>query len=79
MTGTNETDQYFTPGIDPNKPLPDLGQDRIASDRFSSRETQAQEWRNLWRMANASPPACPRAAGGKGTLPMHNKQLTLLW
>jgi len=30
------TDKYFTPPIDPAAPLPDLGQGRIDSARFSS-------------------------------------------
>lgn len=41
--------KYFTPAIDPNTPLPSLGEERIASDRFSSPAFMAREWSLLWR------------------------------
>ncbi|ARN74112.1 aromatic ring-hydroxylating oxygenase subunit alpha [Oceanicoccus sagamiensis] len=43
------SDKYFTPSIDADAPLPDLGNERIASDRFSSPEYMKQEWSKLWR------------------------------
>ncbi len=43
------TGKYFTPPIDPAAPLPDLGQGRIDSARFSSPEVMQREWTHLWR------------------------------
>ena len=39
----------FTPGIDPNTSLPDLGTERIDNARFSGTTDSELEWRQLWR------------------------------
>ena len=44
-----DSSKYFTPGIDPDTPLPDLGQGRIGAERFSSPAIMQQEWQKLWR------------------------------
>ncbi|WP_101757182.1 SRPBCC family protein [Oceanicoccus sp. KOV_DT_Chl] len=38
-----------TPVINSNNPTPDIGKDRIASDRFSSPSYMQQEWPQVWR------------------------------
>ncbi|NND67234.1 MAG: aromatic ring-hydroxylating dioxygenase subunit alpha [Halioglobus sp.] len=49
MSATNNSGKYFTPPIDPATPLPDIGQERIGSARFSSRDVMQREWTHLWR------------------------------
>ena len=49
MSPANKTDKYFTPPIDAATPLPNIGEERIASQRFSSPEYMAEEWPKLWR------------------------------
>lgn len=49
MPANNKPGKYFTPGIDANKPLPDIGQQRIPAERFSSAHYKEQEWTQLWR------------------------------
>lgn len=39
----------FTPEIDTTVPHPNIGLDRIASDRFSSQPFMQQEWPQIWR------------------------------
>jgi len=41
--------KYFTPGINPDAELPDLGRQRIDSTRFSSHDYMHREWQLLWR------------------------------
>ena len=48
MSQDKSKSHYFTPGIDPNRPLPDLGQSRIETSRFSSPEYTDREWTQLW-------------------------------
>ena len=45
----SDADDYFTPGIDPKAPLPDLGNDRIDAGRFRGDADSAREWQRLWR------------------------------
>ena len=53
---TDSEQKYFTPPIDGDAPLPDLGHERIDTARFSSREFMAKEWTHLWRRVwNAGP------------------------
>lgn len=49
MSPTDKADKYFTPGINPDTPLPNIGEERIASERFSSVQFMAQEWPKVWR------------------------------
>ena len=49
MSQDKPKSRYFTPGIDPDCPLPDLGQSRIETSRFSSPEYKDREWTQLWR------------------------------
>ena len=44
-----DSSKYFTPGIDPNASLPDLGQGRVGAERFSSPAIMQSEWTKLWR------------------------------
>jgi phenylpropionate dioxygenase-like ring-hydroxylating dioxygenase large terminal subunit len=46
---SSEHNKYFTPPIDPDAPLPDIGQERISAARFSSPDFMAKEWTQLWR------------------------------
>lgn len=56
MSSNNETKSYFTPGIDSSEPLPDIGEKRIPSERFSSPQYMSREWTQLWRKVwNAGP------------------------
>ena len=53
---TDSEQKYFTPPIDDDAPLPDLGHERIDAARFSSREFMDREWTHLWRKVwNAGP------------------------
>lgn len=38
-----------TPPVDPARPLPDLGSERIPGERFHSREWMDLEWTRMWR------------------------------
>lgn len=49
MSSADADKKYFTPGIDADAPLPDLGQQRLNKDRFSSADFMAREWSHLWR------------------------------
>lgn len=49
MTQENNNSIPFTPPIDPSKPNPNIGRDRITSDRFSSMHFMQQEWQKIWR------------------------------
>ncbi|MEH6589874.1 MAG: aromatic ring-hydroxylating dioxygenase subunit alpha [Halioglobus sp.] len=44
-----DKNKYFTPPIDPDAPLPDIGQGRISAERFKSKEFMGKEWSHLWR------------------------------
>jgi phenylpropionate dioxygenase-like ring-hydroxylating dioxygenase large terminal subunit len=41
--------RYFTPPIDSEKPLPNIGDGRISTQRFSSADYMDVEWTKLWR------------------------------
>lgn len=49
MNASDTPKKYFTPPIDSSTPLPDLGQGRIESARFSSRSVMDAEWTKVWR------------------------------
>lgn len=49
MSTANSKDKYFTPPIDGNAPLPNIGQGRIEASRFSSADVMQREWSHLWR------------------------------
>lgn len=49
MPPADDPDKYFTPGIDPNAPLPNIGEQRIPAGRFSSASYKQAEWTKLWR------------------------------
>jgi hypothetical protein len=42
-------DDYRTPSIDRNTPLPDIGHERLSGDRFHSIDYMQKEWTHLWR------------------------------
>ncbi len=39
----------FTPTIDRNTPLPDIGTEILSGDRFHSKDFMDKEWTHLWR------------------------------
>ena len=47
MSSSDTQQKYFTPPIDSNTPLPDLGQGRVDSARFSSPEVMHAEWTKI--------------------------------
>jgi phenylpropionate dioxygenase-like ring-hydroxylating dioxygenase large terminal subunit len=50
------SDKYFTPPIDGTVPLPNIGEERISAERFSSLQFMSREWTHLWRKVwNAGP------------------------
>lgn len=40
---------YFTPSIDGDKALPNIGEKRISTERFISTQYMETEWKKLWR------------------------------
>lgn len=49
MSSPDSKDKYFTPPIDGNLALPNIGRERIESSRFSSSDVMEREWTHLWR------------------------------